>query len=154
MVTKQWYGTPFYYVHSDRGRSFLSDELTTYLNQNRINSNKSEQSLQSSRKRSNRTLEWNNMERAISLLLKPKGLDQNKWKIVQPEAEHPISSLLCTATNCTPHERFFIRPWRSSNGTSRPAWLRQPEPVLMYHPANTSLLSFVDEAELLESYPQ
>ena len=43
-----------------------------------------------------------------------------------PNAMHSIRSLLCTATNPTPHERFFAFRRRSSTGATMPTWLNYP----------------------------
>ena len=45
--------------------------------------------------------------KSIQLALKSKGLKQTQWESVLPEALHSIRSLLCTATNETPHDRLF-----------------------------------------------
>ena len=45
--------------------------------------------------------------RAIKLALKSKKLEISQWESVLLDALHSIRSLLCTATNCTLHERFF-----------------------------------------------
>ncbi|GFX08284.1 pro-Pol polyprotein [Trichonephila clavipes] len=39
-----------------------------------------------------------------------------QWEGVIQTALHSIRSLLCTATNATPHERMFSHPRRSHNG--------------------------------------
>ena len=43
--------------------------------------------------------------------------------VVLDNALHAIRSLLCVATNVTPHERFFSYQRRSSTGDSLPSWL-------------------------------
>jgi hypothetical protein len=56
-----------------------------------------------------------------------------KSKNVLADALHLVCSLLCTATNETPHERFFGFPRRSTIGSSIPSWLLQPGPVVIKH---------------------
>lgn len=51
---------------------------------------------------------------------------------------HSIRSLLCTATNATPHERMFINAIRPYNGRSLPTWLPQPGPILMKNHASVN----------------
>ena len=45
--------------------------------------------------------------KAITTGLKSKNLPVKYWQVVLPDALHSVRSLLCTATNETPHERFF-----------------------------------------------
>jgi len=146
------YGNPSY-IHSDRGKSFLSDEIRTYLHKKGIAT-----SLTSPyNPAGNGQIERYNgiLWKAITLSLKSKGLDQRYWESVLSESLHSIRSLLCTATNCTPHERMFIHPRRSTKGTSLPAWLLQPGPVLARRNVRSSKYEpLVDEVELVEANPQ
>ena len=83
-----------------------------------------------------------------------RGMDINRWQEVLPEALHSVRSLLCTATNSTPHERFLSFPRRSSSGTSIPTWLMSPGPVLLKNFDRSSKHdSLVEEVELLETNP-
>jgi hypothetical protein len=68
---------------------------------------------------------------AISLALKSRNLSVSNWQIVLPDALHCIRSLLCTVTNCTPHERFLSFPRRSVSGPSLPNWLTKPGQKLL-----------------------
>ena len=71
------------------------------------------------------------------------------------EALHASRSLLCTATNATPHERLFKFNRRSTTGITLPAWLSHPGKVLMKrYPRNNKHEPLVDEVELLEANPQ
>ena len=67
---------------------------------------------------------------------------------------HFIRSLLCTATNTTPHERFLMFNRRSTLGTSVPSWLSSPGPVLLKRHIGTSKYDpLVDEVELIQASP-
>ena len=69
-------------------------------------------------------------------------------------ALHPIRSLLCTATNETPHERFFKFTRRSVNGQSTPKWLLTPAPVLLREYVRSFKYDpLVEEVELLSANP-
>ncbi|CAB0005446.1 unnamed protein product [Nesidiocoris tenuis] len=89
--------------------------------------------------------------KTTELALKSRNLPIAEWETVLPQALHSVRSLLCTATNCTPHERMFAHPRQSGNGVSTPSWLLQPGTVLVkrfnrqskYEPP-------VEEATLLE----
>lgn len=70
---------------------------------------------------------WN----TISLALEDQGLPIERWEEKLPEALHAIRSLLCTATNATPHERFFAFERRSVSGNTLPAWMLKPGEVLL-----------------------
>jgi hypothetical protein len=76
------------------------------------------------------------------------------WEDLLPEALYAIRTLLCTATNATPHERFLPYQRRNSAGTSLPSWLLKPGPVLLRrfvrHGKNDPL---VDEVKLIEANP-
>jgi len=117
------------YIHSDRRSSFMSDELRQYLVTRGIASNRTT----SYNPRGNGQVERENTTvwKAVLLALKSKGLPVSRWQEVLPDALHSIRSLLCTATNATPHERLFAFPRRSASGTSLPTWLTTPGPVLL-----------------------
>ena len=60
-----------------------------------------------------------------------------------------------TATNSTPHKRFFIFQRRTSSENSMPSWLCNPGPILMKRNVRNSKHDpLVDEVELLEANPQ
>ena len=93
---------------------------------------------------------WN----AITMCLKSRNLPTKCWQDVLPDVLHSIRSLLCTATNETPHERFFRFPRRSSTGASIPTWMAKPGPVLLKrHVRSSKTEPLVDEVELLEANP-
>ena len=116
------------YIHSDRASDFLSSEVKDFLLQNDI--------------ASSRTTRYNPMgngqcERyngiiwqSVLLALKSNDLPVQQWEKVILQALHSIRSLLCTSTNCTPHERFFCFTRKSKSGTSLPSWLK-PGPMLL-----------------------
>lgn len=54
---------------------------------------------------------------------------ENQWELVLDNVLHSIRSLLCTATNETPHERLLSYP--ISNGYSLPTWPFQLGTVLV-----------------------
>ena len=86
--------------------------------------------------------------------LESRGLDNKHWEQFLPDALHSIRSLLCTATNATPHERLFNYNRRTSNGCSLPAWLTKPGPILLKRHVRASKYdALVEEAELLEANP-
>ena len=71
-----------------------------------------------------------------------------------PDVHHSVRSLLCTATNETPHERFLRFPRRSLSGPSVPSLLAKPGPVLLKRNARSSKFDLlVEEVELLQANP-
>ena len=58
--------------------------------------------------------------RDAHLGLRSRGLQDTDWELVVPDVLHSIRSLLLTATNMTPHERFLNFERRSAYGTSLP----------------------------------
>lgn len=146
------FGMPSY-VHSDRGSSFLSTELTDFLHRKGVATSRTTPYNPQGNgqvERLNATL-W----RAILLALKSRDLPISSWETVLPDALHSIRSLLCTATNATPHERIFLYDRRSTSGTTIPNWLINPGPVLMKRGVRSSKYDpLMDEVELLECNPQ
>ena len=141
------------YIHSDRGSSFLSAELKTFLTSKGIASSRTTAYNPAGNgqvERANNTI-W----KAIILTLKTKGLPISQWQDVIPEVLHSTRSLLCTSTNETPHERFFNFPRRTSAGTSLPYWLLEPGPVYVKkHVRDSKSDPLVEAAELIQANPQ
>ena len=117
------------YVHSDRGPSLVSKELRTWLlglgigysNSSRYNPKRNGQV-----ERYNGTI-W----KSIELALKTRGLDVSQWEMVVPNVLHSIRTLVCTATNQTPHECLFNYQRKTVSGHSLPTWLLQKGNVLL-----------------------
>ncbi|GFU87644.1 putative retrovirus-related pol polyprotein from transposon opus [Trichonephila clavipes] len=58
--------------------------------------------------------------KTIQLALRSNSMKTEQWEGVIQTALHSIRSLLCTATNATPHERMFSHPRRSHSACSIP----------------------------------
>ncbi|GFY26591.1 hypothetical protein TNCV_2879211 [Trichonephila clavipes] len=140
------------FIHSDRGSSFMSHELKSFLTSQGI--------------ATSRTTPYNpagngQVERyngiiwkTIQLALRSNSMKTEQWEGVIQTALHSIRSLLCTATNATPHERMFSHPRRSHNGCSIPTWLTKPGPVLMKNQMRANKYEpIVQEVELIEANP-
>ena len=112
------FGMPSY-VHSDRGPSFMSGKLKSYLHSKGIatsNTTKYNPPGNGQCERYNGII-W----KAIRLSLYSQNLPVNCWESVLPDVLHSLRSLLNTSINCTPHERMFQHNRRSCNGTSIPS---------------------------------
>ncbi|XP_059827450.1 uncharacterized protein LOC132395170 [Hypanus sabinus] len=141
------------YIHSDRGSSFMSEELRQYLLARGIATSRTT----SYNPRGNGQVERENATvwKATLLALKSKGLPVSRWQEVLPEALHSIRSLLCTSTNATPHERLFSFPRKSVTGTTLPVWLTSPGPVLLRkHVRSNKYSPLVERVHLLHANPQ
>lgn len=146
------FGMPSY-IHSDRGAAFMSEELRSFLQQKGVACSRTtayNPRCNGQVERLNGTL-W----QTVQLSLRSRGLSVNCWESVLTDALHAIRSLLCTATNVTPHERLFSHPRRSASGCSLPSWLLTPGTVLLKRLVRQSKYEpLVDEVELLECNPQ
>nr|XP_039250117.1 uncharacterized protein LOC120327823 [Styela clava] len=146
------FGMPAF-IHSDRGSAFMSRELRSFLNDKGIATSRTTPYNPAGNgqvERFNGTI-WN----GVKLALKSKRLPVQLWHEVLPDVLHSIRSLLCTATNETPHERVFKFSRRSMSGCSIPSWMSTPGPVLLKRYVRKSKTEpLVDEVELLEANPQ
>lgn len=78
------------------------------------------------------------------------GLSIDRWESLLPKDLYSIRTLLRTATNSTPHERFFSFSWRSSMGTSLRSWLSQSGTVLLRcHARHGKQERLTDKLELI-----
>ena len=68
--------------------------------------------------------------KSVRMALRTQNLSDTPWEIVLPNVLHSIRSLLSTATNTTPHERFFGFQCRSPCGSTLPTWLSAPSNVM------------------------
>lgn len=145
------FGMPAY-IHSDRGSSFMSKELQEFLASKGIACSRTT----SYNPQGNGQVERFNSTiwKAITMTLKSRCLPVQNWQAVLPDALHSIRSLLCTATNATPHERLLNYSRRSSTGASVPSWLCHPGPVLLKRHVRMSKTDpLVEEVELLQANP-
>lgn len=141
------------YIHSDRGSSFMSAEMKSFLHARGVASSRSTPY----NPQGNGQVERYNgiVWKSVTLALRSCNLPVERWEEVLPDALHSIRSLLSTATNETPHERMFRHQRRSSSGTSVPTWLSKPgDLVLMRRHVRQKHDPMVDEVELLEVNPQ
>ena len=113
-------------VHNDRGTDFLSEETKDFLLSKGVATSKTSRYNPQGNgqvEKLNGTL-W----KAIQVTLHSRKLKSSDWESVLPDALHSIRSLLCTATNVTPHERLFKFPRKSKSGRTIPSWLK-PGPI-------------------------
>ena len=61
--------------------------------------------------------------KATLLAIHTKGLTLEHWEAVLLDVLHSIRSLLFTATNVFPHERFLCFKHHSATGKAIPTWL-------------------------------
>ncbi len=145
------FGMPAF-IHSDRGSSFMSAEFKTFLHGKGVATSRTTPYNPQGNgqvERLNGTL-W----KTINMSIKSHNADVSNWEHFLPQALHSIRSLLCTATNATPHERMFSYNRRSTSGTTRRTWLTKTGTVLMRKNVRSSKYDpLVEEVELLECNP-
>ena len=90
--------------------------------------------------------------KVVTTYLKSKALPAEYWQEVLPDVLHSVRSLLCTATNETPHERFLGFPSRSLTGSSIPTWLTVPGPVYVKRNVRNSKMDPL-QVDLLQANP-
>ena len=98
------FGMPFY-IHSDRGTSFLSKEVREYLTNLGIATCRTTPYHPQGNGQCERFngIIWKHTLVALA----SRNLKESQSETVLPEVLHAIKSLLCTTTNATPHERLF-----------------------------------------------
>lgn len=90
-----------FYVHADRETWLMFEEIQSSLAEKGIATRRTTPN--------NGEVEWMNeiVWEAITLGLKLKGHAVSQCELVPLDALHSVRSLMCTATNATPQERFF-----------------------------------------------
>ena len=139
------------HVHTDQGISFMRNELKEWLHGKGIPTSRTTRYNPKGNgqvERFNRVI-W----KSVLLGLLVKNLSISHWETVLCDVLHSLRSLLCTATNCTPHERMFLHLQKSSNGVTMSTWLR-PDPVYVKRHVRNKGDLLVDEAKLIEANPQ
>ena len=137
------------FLHSDRGSSFISRELKSYLTEKGISTSNSSpyHPIGNGQVERFNGIIW----KSIRLALGNHNIE--KWELVLPEVLHSIRSLLSAATNCTPHERFFNFPRRSSFGSALPSWLSPGTDLLRRFVRSIKNDGLVDKMELVDVNP-
>ena len=145
------FGMPSF-IHSDQGSGFMSAELKKWLLEKGIATSRSSRF----NPQGNGQVEKYNgtVWKAVQLALRTRKLPLKLWEQVITDVLHSIRSLLCTATNDTPHERVFNFPRKSTTGSSLPGWLTDNSKALMKRHTNRSKYDpLVEEVELLDVNP-
>ncbi|GFW88512.1 retrovirus-related Pol polyprotein from transposon 17.6 [Trichonephila clavipes] len=143
------FGMPSF-IHSDRGSSFMSHELKSFLPSQGIATSHTTPYNPAGNGQVERYngIIW----KTIQLALSSYSMKTEQWEGVIQTALHSIRSLLCTVTNATPHERMFSHSQRPHNGCSTPTWLTKPGPVLMKNQMRGNKYEpIVQKVELIEA---
>lgn len=140
------------FIHSDNGPSLVSHELRHFFLQHGIafsNSTKYNPRGNGQVERYNGVI-W----KGCQLALRNRNLPLSHWEQVLPEVLHCQRTLLCTATNATPHEKLFSFTRRSASGQSLPSWLLERGPVLVkQHVRKSKYCPIVNQVELVSVNP-
>jgi hypothetical protein len=140
------------FIHSDNFTSLISNELRTHLLELGIGYS----NCSGYNPRGNGQVERYNgtIWKAILCALKSRSLNENRWQDVLDIAVHSIRTLVCTATNQTPHERLFNYQRRTATGHSLPTWLLDKGTALLRrHVRKSKYDPLVDEVELIDVTP-
>ena len=135
-------------IHSDRGSQFMGKELKAYLLDRGISQSWTTPYNPAGNgqcERTNGTL-W----KTIQLTLKSKKLRSEQWEYVVSDAMCALRTLLCTATNCTPHERMFNYARRTMTGKALPSWLIEADRVYAKRHVRTKGDPLGEEVTLLD----
>ncbi|XP_064081956.1 uncharacterized protein LOC135198315 [Macrobrachium nipponense] len=124
------------YIHSDQGTSFMSRKLKTYLAQKGVATSRTTPFHPIGNGQVDRLN--STVCKSLQLALRSQNLPDQHWELVLTDVIHSLRSRLSTATNVTPHERFFGFPRRSSSGGSLPSWLMSSGPILLRRFVRTS----------------
>ena len=146
------FGMPSY-IHNDNGSSLISAELKAFLLERGIATSRSTRY----NPQGNGQVEKYNgtIWKAVQLALRTQNLPITQWENVLTDALHSVRSLLCTATNETPHDRMFRFPRKSTYGSSLPSWLIHDDKALMKrHVRRSKYEPLVEEVEILDVNPQ
>ncbi len=137
------------YIHTDRGSAFMSSYLQSFLFNHGIASSRSTpyNPLGNGQVECYNGIIW----KFILLALESRKMSTSQWEQVLPDALHSICTLLSTATNETPHERFFKFHQKASHGCAVPSWLATPGKVYLKWSVLMKHDPLVDEVELLEA---
>jgi transposase InsO family protein len=114
------FGPPSF-IHSDRGSQFLARDFDNFLAQHGISHSRTTPY----NPQANGQVERYNgvIWKSVRCILHSRNLPLSMWESVLPEALAANRTLLCTATNETPHSRLFTFPRRATHGFSLPKWL-------------------------------
>ena len=102
------FGLPSY-VRTDHGTNFMSYKFKSWLHTLGVPTSRTTRY----NPRAMDKLNVITVRKSIVLALRVKKLSLTHWEYVLPNVLHSLRSLLCAATNCTPHERMFCHNRKS-----------------------------------------
>jgi len=92
--------------------------------------------------------------KTVSLILKGRNLAPHLWELILPDALHAVRTLLCAATNASPHERLFPFSRRSMLGLSLTSWMITPGTTLLKKFVRNKSDHLCEEVDLLDPNPK
>ena len=92
------------YIYFNRGKSFILQKFVCFMHNLQIPTSKTSVYNPAS---NGQCEKYSNILSEVKLALKDQNLSISKREVVLRQVLHFIRSLCCTATNSTPHERFF-----------------------------------------------
>ena len=140
------------YIHSDNGPAFISKEYTDWL----LSLGVAYSNSAVYNPKGNGQVERYNgiVWKGVELALHSKNMEIKYWETVLPSVLHSIRTLVCTATNMTPHERLFSFARRTMTGHSLPSWVTTNGKALVKtHVRSSKYDPWVEECEILHATP-
>ena len=140
------------YIHSDNGPAFISKEYTDWL----LSLGVAYSNSSVYNPKGNGQVERYNgiVWKGVQLALHSKNLDTKYWESVLPSVLHSIRTLVCTATNMTPHERLFSFQRKTMTGHSLPSWVTvNGKALVKTHVRASKYDPWVEECEILHATP-
>ena len=115
-----FFGTPVF-IHSDRGSQLLSHEFDTFCDR----AGTAHSPTTPHNPKGNGQCEKYNgvIWKGVLCNLHSRGLSEDRWEEMLHDVLASIRTLICTATNGTPHDRFFGFPRRRSSALRIANWL-------------------------------
>ena len=137
------------YVHSDRGSSFICKSVRAFLIKNGVGISNSMPYHPTGNSQCERYVGiiW----KTINLQIQSGKLRDCDWNLCINDALYSIRSLLCTATNQTPHERFFSFKRFVPLKQTLPSYLMEPGSVYLRKFVRNKSDPLVDEVYLHEA---
>ena len=142
------FGAPKY-IHSDNGSYFKSHMVRNFLFENGVANSFSSKYHPPGNGQCERYV--GTIWKTVLLTRLTHNLLESQWDCVVQEALGSIRSLLCTATNCTPHERLMGYPRNNQSSIKIPHWLRSTGPVYLRQFIRNKADPLVEEVQLVEA---
>ena len=139
------------FVHSDRGTSFMSDDVKSFLMDQGVPSSRSTPYHSQGNSQCERFV--GSIWKAVKLCMHGNSSPEGAWEDCIPQAISSYRALLCTATNETPHDRFLGFKRKIPIVKRVPTWLRDGNNVFLRRFVRNKSDPLVDPVIVVNSGP-